>query len=104
MLDPTREAAFALLQAVLTKNTSLDVALDALPPIDSRDKAAAHRLAASVLRHGGTLDMGLGAFLLREPPQQVRHILWLGAAASLFLEAPAHAAVGTAVDLARAKK
>jgi 16S rRNA (cytosine967-C5)-methyltransferase len=104
MLDPTREAAFALLQAVLTKNTSLDSALDALPPIDSRDKAAAHRLAASVLRHSGTLDMVLEPFLLREPPQQVRHILWLGAAASLFLEAPAHAAVGTAVDLARAKK
>jgi 16S rRNA (cytosine967-C5)-methyltransferase len=104
MLDPTREAAFALLQAVLTKNTSLDVALDALPAIDSRDKAAAHRLAASVLRHGGTLDMVLEPFLLREPPLQVRHILWLGAAASLFLEAPAHAAVGTAVGLARAKK
>jgi 16S rRNA (cytosine967-C5)-methyltransferase len=104
MLDPTREAAFALLQAVLTKNTSLDVALDALPAIDSRDKAAAHRLAASVLRHGGTLDVVLEPFLLREPPLQVRHILWLGAAASLFLEAPAHAAVGTAVDLARAKK
>jgi 16S rRNA (cytosine967-C5)-methyltransferase len=104
MLDPTREAAFALLQAVLTKNTSLDVALDTLPALDSRDRAAAHRLAASVLRHGGTLDVVLEPFLLREPPLQVRHILWLGAAASLFLEAPAHAAVGTAVDLARAKK
>jgi 16S rRNA (cytosine967-C5)-methyltransferase len=104
MTDPTRESAFALLQAVLTKNTSLDVALDALPAIEARDRAAAHRLAACVLRHSGTLDVVLEPFLQREPPLGVRHILWLGAAAALFLGAPAHAAVGTAVDLARAKK
>ena len=104
MSDPTRESAFALLQAVLTKNTSLDVALDALPPLDARDRAAAHRLAASVMRHSGTLDAVLEPFLLRQPPVPVRHILWLGAAAFLLLGAPAHAAVGTAVDLARAKK
>ena len=104
MSDPTRDSAFLLLQAVLTKNTSLDAALDALPPLDSRDRAAAHRLAASVLRHSGTLDAVLEPFLLRQPPQPVRHILWLGAAAFLLLGAPAHAAVGTAVDLARTKK
>jgi 16S rRNA (cytosine967-C5)-methyltransferase len=102
--DPTREAAFALLQAVLTKNTALDTALDALPAMAPRDKAAAHRLAACVLRHNGTLNAVLEPFLLREPPLPVRHILWLGAAASLFLDAPPHAAVGTAVDLARTKK
>jgi 16S rRNA (cytosine967-C5)-methyltransferase len=104
MTDPTRESAYMLLQAVLTKHSSLDVALDALPAIDARDRAAAHRLAACVLRHSGTLNEVLEPFLLREPPIGVRHILWLGAAAALFLGAPAHAAVGTAVDLARAKK
>jgi 16S rRNA (cytosine967-C5)-methyltransferase len=104
MQDPTREAAFALLLAVLTKNTTLDAALGALPALEPRDKAAAHRLAACVLRHAGTLDAVLEDFLLREPPVPVRHILWLGAAASLFLDAPAHAAVGTAVDLARTRK
>jgi len=104
MSDPTREAAFALLQAVLTKNTSLDAALDALPALAPRDKAAAHRLAACVLRHTGTLNAVLEPFLQREPPLPVRHVLWLGAAASLFLGSPDHAAVGTAVDLARAKK
>jgi 16S rRNA (cytosine967-C5)-methyltransferase len=103
MKDPTREAAYALLDAVLTKNTSLDVALDALPAIAPRDKAAAHRLAACVLRHTGTLNATLEPFLRREPPLPVRHILWLGAAASLFLSAPPHAAVGTAVDLARTR-
>jgi 16S rRNA (cytosine967-C5)-methyltransferase len=103
MGDPTREAALALISAVLTRNSSLDAALDALPEIDARDKAAGHRLAATVLRHTGTLNAVLEPFLLREPPLKVRHILWLGAAASLFLEAPPHAAVGTAVDLAKAK-
>jgi 16S rRNA (cytosine967-C5)-methyltransferase len=103
MGDPTREAALALISAVLTRNTSLDVALDALPGIEARDKAAAHRLAATVLRHTGTLNAVLEPFLLREPPPKVRHILLLGAAASLFLGAPPHAAVGTAVDLAKAK-
>jgi 16S rRNA (cytosine967-C5)-methyltransferase len=104
MTDPTRESAYELLKAVLTRGSSLDTALDNLPAIDARDKAAAHRLAATVLRHTGTLNAVLEGFLQREPPQAVRHILWLGAAASLFLETPAHAAVGTAVDLARAKK
>jgi 16S rRNA (cytosine967-C5)-methyltransferase len=104
MTDPTREAAFDLLVAVLERNTSLDVALDGLPEMAARDRAAAHRLAASVLRHAGTLDAVLEPFLRREPPLPVRHVLRLGAAALLFLAAPAHAAVGTAVDLARAKK
>jgi 16S rRNA (cytosine967-C5)-methyltransferase len=104
MVDFTRDAAFSLLQAVLTKHVSLDVALDGLPAMEARDRAAGHRLAACVLRHSGTLDAVLEGFLTREPPAPVRHILWLGAAAALFLGAPAHAAVGTAVDLARAKK
>jgi 16S rRNA (cytosine967-C5)-methyltransferase len=103
MTDPTREAAFELLNAVLAHGKSLDAALDALPSIAPRDKAAAHRLAATVLRHTGTLDAVLEGFLQREPPAAVRKILHLGAAASLFLEAPAHAAVGTAVDLAKAR-
>jgi 16S rRNA (cytosine967-C5)-methyltransferase len=81
----------------------LDTALDGLSGIEPRDKAAAHRLAAAVLRHTGTLDAVLEPFMLREPPPKVRHILYLGAAAMLFLDTPAHAAVGTAVDLARAK-
>ena len=104
MSDPTREAALALITSVLARNTSLDVALDALPESDSRDKAAAHRLAATVLRHTGTLNAVLETFLPKEPPQPVRFILWIGAAASLFLQVPPHAAVGTAVELAKTKK
>src|SRR5271166_2952030 len=104
MSDPTRDAAFSLLQAVFTKNASLDAALDALPAIEPRDRAAAHRLAACVLRRAGTLDTALEPFLRREPPPAVRNILRLGAAAFLFLDTPAHAAVGTAVEQARSRK
>jgi 16S rRNA (cytosine967-C5)-methyltransferase len=89
---------------VLGRRQSLDAALDGLPAIDARDKAAAHRLAAAVLRHAGTLDAVLEGFLQREPPPAVRRILQLGAASSLFLGAPPHAAVGTAVDLAKTRK
>ncbi len=107
--DPTREIAFDLLGAVLDRHRSLDDALDAAPVAskggaEPRDRAAAHRLAASVLRRLGSLDAVIEPFLTRAPPDPVRHILRLGAAGLLLLDTPAHAAVGTAVDLARAKK
>ena len=104
MNDPTRDAAYSLLTAVLAKGSALDAAMDKLPRIEPRDRAAAHRLAACVLRHAGTLDEVLEPFLRRGPPDEVRNILRIGAAAFLFLDAPPHAAVGTAVDLARSKK
>lgn len=101
--DPTRLAAFDLLTAVLDRRRTLDEAIAALPSIDPRDRAAAHRLAASVLRRAGTLDAALEPFLRKAPPDPVRNILRLGAAGLLLLETPAHAAVATAVDLARAR-
>ena len=102
--DPTRRLALALLRGVLEQHRSLEEALAKLPPADPRDRAAAHRLAASVLRHTGTLDAILEPHLKKAPPLAVRLILMLGAAGLLFLETPAHAAVGTAVDLARTEK
>ena len=103
MSDPTREAAFDLLAAVLDRRRSLEEALTALPPIDARDRAAAHRLAAAVLRRMGTLDTVLEPWLRREPPPAVRHVLRIGAAGLLLLGTPGHAAVATAVSLARAR-
>lgn len=103
MTDPTRNAAFELLTAVLDRHRPLEEALDALPPSESRDRAAGHRLAAAVLRRMGSLDAVLEPFLKKAPPVPVRHILRLGAAGLLLLETPAHAAVGTAVSLARAR-
>ena len=61
--DPTREAAFDLLTAVLDRRRPLEEALDALPARMPRDRAAAHRLAAAVLRRMGTLDAVLEPFL-----------------------------------------
>jgi len=101
MPDPTRESAFELLSAVLERRRSLDEALSSLPPQDARDRAAAHRLAASVLRRMGTLDAVLEPHLRRQPPEPVRLILRLGAAGLLLLGTPNHAAVATAVALAK---
>ena len=101
MADPTRESAFDLLNTVLERRRALDEALDALPAQDARDRAAAHRLAASVLRRMGTLDEVLEPFLRKPPPDPVRNILRIGAAGLLLLETPGHAAVATAVNLAK---
>ena len=103
MRDPTREAAFDLLSAVLDRRRPLEEALDALPGIDARDRAAGHRLAAAVLRRMGSLDAVIEPFLVKAPPPKVMHILRLGAAALLLLETPPHAAVATAVELTRAR-
>ena len=102
MSDPTRDTAFALLTAVLDRHRPLEEALDALPETEPRDRAAGHRLAASVLRRPGTLDAVLEPYLQKAPPPPVRHVLRLGAAGILFLGTPPHAAVATAVALARA--
>ena len=101
--DPTRDGAFDLLDAVLVKHRALEEALDALPQSESRDRAAAHRLAAAVLRSAGSLDAVLEPFLRRAPPEPVRQILRLGAAQLLLLDTPPHAAVATSVALARSR-
>jgi 16S rRNA (cytosine967-C5)-methyltransferase len=103
MADPTREAALDLLGSVLDRRRPLEEALDALPALAPRDRAAAHRLAAAVLRRTGTLDAVLEPFLDKAPPEPVRHVLRLGAAGLLLLETPGYAAVATAVALARAR-
>ena len=103
-MDPTRSLALTLLRAVTEHHRPLEDALDRLPPAEARDRAAAHRLAAAVLRRMGTLDAVLEPHLSKAPPPDVRLILLLGAAQLLFLGTPPHAAVGTAVDLARAEK
>jgi 16S rRNA (cytosine967-C5)-methyltransferase len=103
MTDPTRDAAFALLSAVLDRHRPLEEVLDALPAMDARDRAAGHRLAAAVLRRAGSLDAALEEHLKKAPPIPVRHVLRIGAAGLLLLGTPAHAAVATAVALARAR-
>ena len=69
--------------------------------MEPRDRAAGHRLAAAVLRRSGTLDAVLEPLMRKAPPDPVRNVLRIGAAGLLLLEMPPHAAVGTAVALAR---
>ncbi len=105
--DPTRAVAFDVLVAVLERRRPLEEALDGADPagsgVSSRDRAAAHRLAATVLRRMGTLDAVVEPFLARAPPFRVRLALLMGAAQLLFLDTPPHAAVGTIVSLLRAR-
>ncbi len=102
--DPTRGAAFDLLTTVLDRRRTLEDALGALPELAPRDRAAAHRLAAAVLRRMGTLDAVLEPYLRKAPPDPVRHVMRIGAAGLLLLDTPSHAAVATAVALARARR
>ena len=102
--DPTRDIAFELLSGVLDRRRTLEEGLERAGGAEPRDRAAAHRLAAAALRRLGSLDAVLEPLLTRAPPDGVRHILRLGAAGLLLLDTPAHAAVGTAVDLARQRK
>ena len=99
MASPTRTAALALLLAVLQSRRPLEEALDALPPMPPRDRAAGHRIAATVLRRMGSLDAALEPWLKREPPPEVRHALRIGAAELLLLGTPPHAAVSDCVAL-----
>lgn len=103
MPDPTREGAFDLLHAVFDRRRPVEEALAALSALEPRDRSAAHRLAAAVLRRSGTLDAILEPHLRKEPPAPVRNILRIGAAGLLLLETPLHAAVATAVALTRAR-
>jgi len=96
----TRRAAATLLEAVWEKRRPLEEALSALGThIPPRDKAAAHRIAAAVLRHAGSLDSVLEPFLRREPPAPVRAALRMGAAELLLLGTPAHAVVSATVAI-----
>jgi 16S rRNA (cytosine967-C5)-methyltransferase len=98
-MNPTRQAALSLLSAVLERRRPLEEALDALPALAPRDRAAAHRIAAAVLRRIGTLDAVLEPFLRREPPPAVRQALRIGAAELLLLGTPPHAAVASTVGI-----
>jgi len=98
--QPVRRAVIDILSGVLEKRRPLEEALDAITGRSSRDRAAAHRIAATVLRRLGTLDAVLEPFLRREPPPPARNALRMGAAELLLLGTPAHAAVASAVDAA----
>lgn len=102
-----REAAVRLIAAVVVEHRSLDEVLAkqlASSELEPRDRALARLIAGTVLRRRGELEAVLNSFL--EKPLASRHgnlwpILLSGAAQLLFLDTPAHAAVGLAVEQTR---
>lgn len=99
--DPTRDLAFDIVCGVVEHRRMLETTLDRAGAMEPRDRSSAHRLAATTLRHMGSMTELLQPLLRREPPEPVRCALLLGVAQLLHLETPPHAAVGTIVDLLR---
>jgi 16S rRNA (cytosine967-C5)-methyltransferase len=107
---PARLVALDLLTAVVQRQRPLDEAIEAHPGLsrlDERDRGFARTLAATTLRRLGQIDQLIRPCLARSLPADaclVRDILRLGVAQLAFLATPPHAAVATAVDLARRRR
>ncbi|MEK9969611.1 MAG: transcription antitermination factor NusB [Ferrovibrio sp.] len=98
-----RRVAATLVDTVLGKGRALDDALadpkTGFRDLPDRDRAYVRRLVATTLRRRGQIDGCLRKFLTLWPKGLPREAMRLGAAELLFLDAPAHAAVGEAVNL-----
>lgn len=106
--DPPRRVAYDLLRAVDLDGAYANLLLPKLltaRSLTGRDAAFATELGYGTLRAAGTLDEIIAACSER-PPQSidapVRDLLRLGAYQALRTRVPAHAAVATTVDLAKA--
>jgi len=100
-----RQAAADVL-AALREGMPWDLALDrAITPLAEADRHLAHELAAGVCRHRIGLDTAIGPLLhhpLSRLDPAIRDILHLGAYQFVYLDRiPVHAAVDTAVAVAR---
>ena len=98
-----RRVAAHLLDGVLGHRRALDDALldgkSGFRDLSERDRAFVRRLVATALRRRGQVDGCLRKFLTLWPKGLPREAMRLGATELLFLGAPAHAAVGEAVNL-----
>lgn len=98
-----RRIAATLLDAVLGKGRALDDALadpvTGFGTLPDRDRAFVRRLVATALRRRGQIDGCLRKFLTLWPKGLPREAMRLGTAELLFLGAPPHAAVDSAVAL-----
>ena len=103
-----RAVALGLLDTVLRGRIALALALARHPQLrdlDSRDRAFARLLVATVLRRLPQIDALIDQCLEKPLPKRagtVRDMLRLGAAQLLFVGTPAHAAVSETVALAAA--
>ena len=114
IVDPaavaTRHQAVLLLARVLRNRQPLDEAFGRaasqgdLAVLPERDRAFVRALAATALRRLGQIDHVLTRLLATPLPAKsgfAREILIIGAAQILFMRVPAHAAIDTAVEMAR---
>jgi 16S rRNA (cytosine967-C5)-methyltransferase len=104
-----RRCALEVLERVLGRARPLDDAFEAAlsgkyRDLSPRDRAFARLVAATVLRRLGEIDAVLGRCLerpLHGEARRIHDILRLGAAQLLFIGSAPHAAVDTAVRLAK---
>ncbi len=107
--DPARAAAFDVLAAVREQDAYTNLVLPQVlrgRGVSGRDAAFATELASGAIRRRGTYDAVLAANLdrpLAKVQPAVLDVLRLGAHQILSMRVPTHAAVGTSVDLVRAK-
>ena len=101
-----RAAALAVLSDVLRKRRPLDIALETLPAMESRDAGFARVIASETLRRLGQIEAIVRTFVPKSPPPHkagpTLEILFAGTCELLFLDVPAHAAVDAANRLAQA--
>ena len=97
-----RAAACDLLAGVLRRhrraNDNFELAVRSLEP---RDRAFARLLYTTALRRLRQIDLVLDVFLTKRPSDPIIDLLRIGVAQLLFLDTPAHAAVGTSVSMAK---
>ncbi len=104
LIVDARMVAAKAVHAVLTQGQPLETALSsqaAFDRLDSRDRAFARLMVATVFRRMGQIDHVLKQFLKRPAPAFPMALLRIGAAQLMFLKTPAHAAVGETVMLAK---
>jgi 16S rRNA (cytosine967-C5)-methyltransferase len=101
----TRLEAVRLISQVLRRREPLDEALGHSDRrLSERDRAFVRATAATGLRRLGQIEHLLARFLATPLPAKsgpAREILIVGAAQILFMRVPAHAAIDTAVEMAR---
>jgi 16S rRNA (cytosine967-C5)-methyltransferase len=106
----TRRQAVRLVAQVLRRRKPLDEAFSHsarqgdLARLPERDRAFVHAAAATALRRLGQIEHLLAQLIAKPLPAKsgnAREILIVAAAQILFMRVPAHAAIDTAVEIAR---
>ena len=96
-----RAVALDALTQILRRRLALDEALKLDGIAEARDRAFARQMVATTLRRKGQIDALLARCLEKLPPAPIEDLLRLAVAQLLFLDVKPHAAVDSAVELAK---